>query len=275
MRIIVAKGSGFCFGVKRALELVEKALGEGKGPFYILGPLIHNPQVVERLSRGGLKVIDNLKGIKGGVFVIRSHGLPSATIELVKKKKLKIVDATCPYVKRAQERARELETKGYQLVIVGDRGHPEVESMASEKSLILQRPSQVEEMKPYKRIGIVAQTTQSLENFKEIVKRLRSKTKELKVHTTICSAVSRQQKSTRELARKADLMLIIGGRNSANTKRLFQISKGVTETYHIEKADEIDKRWLKDKEIIGISGGASTPEWLIGEVVSKVRAYGD
>lgn len=275
MRVIAAKGSGFCFGVKRALELVEKALGEGKGPFYILGPLIHNPQVVERLSRRGLKVIDNLKGTKGGVFIIRSHGLPSATIELAKRRGLKIINATCPYVKRAQERARELETKGYQLVIVGDRGHPEVESMASEKSLILQRPSQVEEMKPYKRIGIVAQTTQSLENFKEIVERLKKKTGELKVYATICSAVSRQQKSTRELARKADLMLIVGGRNSANTKRLFQISKGVTETYHIEKADEIDKRWLRNKEIIGISGGASTPEWLIEEVVSKVKAYGD
>ncbi len=275
MRVIIAKGSGFCFGVKRALAIVEEALGEERGPFYTLGPLIHNPQVVDRLSRRGLKVIDNLKGIKAGTLIIRSHGLPTATIEIAKKRGLKIVDATCPYVKRAQERARELEAKGYQLVIVGDRGHPEVESMASEKSIVLQRPSQVEKMESYSRIGVVAQTTQSLENFKEIVKRLRSKTKELKVHATICSAVSRQQRSTRELAKKVDLMLIIGGRNSANTKRLAQISKEFTETYHIERPFEIDLRWLKNREIVGISGGASTPEWLIDEVREKVKSYGN
>ncbi len=275
MRVIIAKGSGFCFGVKRALEIVEKALGKEKGPFYTLGPLIHNPQVVARLSRRGLKIIDNLKGIKEGTLIIRSHGLPSTTIELVKKRGLKIVDATCPYVKRAQERAGELEAKGYQLVIVGDRGHPEVESMASEKSIVLQRPSQVEKMGSYSRIGVVAQTTQALENFKEIVKRLRSKTKELKVHATICSAVSRQQRSTRELAKKVDLMLISGGKNSANTKRLAQISKGFTETYHIERPCEIDLRWLKDREMVGISGGASTPEWLIDKVREKVKSYGN
>ncbi len=275
MRVIVAKGSGFCFGVKRALGMVEKALREEKGPFYTLGPLIHNPQVVERLSRKGLGVINSLKGIKGGVFIIRSHGLPSATIELAKRRGLKIVNATCPYVKRAQERAKGLEARGYQLVIVGDRGHPEVKSMASEKSLILQRPSQVEKMKPYKRIGIVAQTTQSQQNFEGIVKRLKSKAKELKVYATICNAVSRQQRATRRLAEEADLMLIVGGRNSANTKRLFQISKGFTETYYIERPSEIDKRWLRNKKIVGISGGASTPKWLIDEVSRKVKAYGD
>lgn len=274
MRVIVARGSGFCFGVKRALEIVEKTLGKEKGPFYIVGPLIHNPQVVERLSRRGLKVINNLRGIKEGTFIIRSHGLPSATIELAKRKELKIIDTTCPYVKRAQERAKELGAKGYQLVIVGDRGHPEVKGL-SKKSIVLQKPSQVDKLGSYPRMGVVAQTTQSLENFKEIVRRLQKKTGELKVYTTICNAVSRQQKSTRELAGRADLMLIIGGRNSANTKRLFQISKGFTETHHIEKASEIDKRWLKNKKIIGISGGASTPEWLIDEVVSKVEAYDD
>lgn len=275
MRVIVAKGSGFCFGVKRALEIVEKTLEEEKGPFYILGPLIHNPQVVERLSQKGLKVINNLRGVKAGTFIIRSHGLPHATIELIRKRGLKIIDTTCPYVKRAQERAKDLEAKGYQLVIVGDRGHPEVESMASKQSIVLQRPSQVEEIKSYPRIGVVAQTTQSLENFKEIVQRLRDKTKELKVYTTICNAVSRQQRSTRELAREADLVFIIGGKKSANTKRLFQISKGFTETHHIEKAREIDPGWLSNKEIVGISAGASTPKWLIDEVVRKVADYGN
>ncbi len=255
--------------------MVEKALEAGEGPFYILGPLIHNPQVVERLAQKGLKVIDSLKGIKTGTFIIPSHGLPPSTIELARRKRLKVIDATCPYVKRAQERAQELEGKGYRLVIVGDWGHPEVESMASEKSIILQRPSQVERIGSYPRMGVVAQTTQSLESFQGIVKRLGKKTEELKVYTTICRAVSRQQKSTRELARRVELMLIVGGRNSANTKRLFQISKGFTETYHIEKASEIDKGWLGNKKIVGISAGASTPEWLIEEVVSKVKAYGD
>lgn len=275
MKVIVAKGAGFCFGVKRALEIVEKALGEEKGPFYTLGSLIHNPQVVERLSRRGLKVINSLQGIKEGILIIRSHGLPSATIKRAKKRRLEIVDVTCPYVKCAQERAEELRTKGYQLIIVGDRGHPEVKSMASKKSIILQRPSQIDKIGSYPRMGVVAQTTQSLENFKEIVQKLKKKTGELKVYTTICSAVSRQQRSTRELAKKADFMLIVGGKNSANTKRLFQISKGFTETHHIEKASEIDSNWLKDKQVIGISGGASTPEWLIEEVASKVKAYGD
>lgn len=275
MRVIVARGSGFCFGVKRALEIVGKALREEKGPFYTLGPLIHNPQVVERLSQKGLKVINNLRGIKGGTFIIRSHGLPDATIELAERRGLKIIDTTCPYVKRAQERAKDLEAKGYQLVIVGDRDHPEVESMASKKSTVLQKPSQVAEIKSYPRIGVVAQTTQSLENFKEIVQRLRGKTKQLMVYTTICNAVSRQQRSTRALARKADLVFIIGGKNSANTKRLFQTSKGFTGTHHIEKACEIDPGWLRNKEIVGISAGASTPKWLIDEVVRKVTDYGN
>jgi len=275
MRVVVAKGSGFCFGVKRALEIVEKALAKRNGPFYTLGPLIHNPQVVEGLSRRGLKVINHLEGIKKGTFVIRSHGLPTTTIELARERGLKIIDTTCPYVKRAQERAKDLEARGYQLVIVGDRGHPEVKSMASEKSIVLQRPSQVEKVRSYPRMGVVAQTTQSLENFKGIVKRLRSKAKELKVYATICNAVSRQQRSTRELAREADLMLVIGGRNSANTKRLFQISKGLTEAHHIEKASEIDKRWLKNKKIVGISAGASTPKWLTDEVARKVKGYGN
>jgi small subunit ribosomal protein S1 len=275
MRMIVARGAGFCFGVKRALEIVEKTLRKEKGPFYTLGPLIHNPQVVERLSQKGLKVINNLRGIKGGVFIIRSHGLPGATIELAKRRGLKIIDTTCPYVKRAQERAKDLEAKGYQLVIVGDRDHPEVKSMASKKSTVLQKPSQVVEIKSYPRIGVVAQTTQSLENFKEIVQRLRGKTKRLKVYTTICNAVSRQQRSTRELAREADLVFIIGGKNSANTKRLAQISKGFTETHHIEKAPEINPGWLRNKKIVGISAGASTPKWLIDEVVRKVADYGN
>ncbi|MBU4310078.1 4-hydroxy-3-methylbut-2-enyl diphosphate reductase [bacterium] len=271
MKVIVARGSGFCFGVKRALEIVEKALREERGPFYTLGPLIHNPQVVEKLSQKGLKIIDNLKGIKEGTFIIRSHGLPRATIELARKKGLRIIDATCPYVKRAQERARELEAGGYQLVIVGDRDHPEVKSMASEKSIILQRPSQVEKIESYPRMGVVAQTTQSLENFKGVVKRLGKKAEELKVCATICSAVSRQQRSTRKLAKQADLVLIIGGRNSANTKRLFQISKGFTETHHIERLSEIDPSWLKNKKMVGISAGASTPKWLINEVAREVK----
>ena len=273
MKVIVARGSGFCFGVKRALEIVEKALGEERGPFYTLGPLIHNPQVVERLSQKGFKIIENLKGVRKGTLIIRSHGLPRATIELARKRGLRIIDATCPYVKRAQERARELEARGYQLVIVGDRGHPEVKSMASEKSIILQRPSQVEKIESYPRMGVVAQTTQSLENFKGVVKRLGKKTEELKVCATICSAVSRQQRSTRELARKVDLMLIVGGRNSANTRRLFQISKGFTETHHIERTSEIDPSWLRNKKMVGISAGASTPKWLIDEVAREVRGY--
>jgi 4-hydroxy-3-methylbut-2-enyl diphosphate reductase len=271
MKMIVARGSGFCFGVKRALEIVEKALREERGPFYTLGPLIHNPQVVEKLSQEGLKIIDNLKGIKAGTLIIRSHGLPRAIIELARERGLRIIDATCPYVKRAQERARELEAGGYQLVIVGDRDHPEVKSMASEKSIILQRPSQVEKIESYPRMGVVAQTTQSLENFKGVVKRLGKKTEELKVCATICSAVSRQQHSTRELARKVDLVLIIGGRNSANTKRLFQISKGFTETHHIERSSEIDPSWLRNKKMVGISAGASTPKWLINEVARGVK----
>lgn len=275
MRVIVAKGLGFCFGVKRALEIVEETLAKGKGPFYTLGPLIHNSQVIEKLSQRGLGVINNLTKIKIGTLIIRSHGLPAATIELAKKKGLRIIDVTCPYVKRAQERARKLEANGYQLVIIGDRGHPEVKSMASEKSIILQRPSQVGGMRSYSKIGVVTQTTQSLENFKGVVKRLRSKTKKLKVYTTICNVVSRQQHSTRELAQEADLVLVVGGRNSANTKRLAQISKRFTETHHIERLSEIDPRWLRNKKIIGISGGASTPEWLIDKVVGEVKVYGD
>lgn len=276
MRLIVAKGSGFCFGVKRALEIVEKTLRKEKGPFYTLGPLIHNPQVVERLSRKGLKVIDNFKGIKRGIFVIRCHGLASEIIAWVKKKDLKIIDTTCPYVIQVKKKAKEIERKGKQLIIIGDRNHPEVKGMASKKSIILQNVKEAKALVPPKKeMGVVVQTTQSEENFKRIVEELKKKKKSLLIYNTICQATIVRQKETAKLAKKVNLMLIVGGRNSANTRRLAQMSKGLVKTYHIEEPSEIDKRWLRDKKVIGVSAGASTPEWLIDEVIRKVASYGD
>ncbi len=276
MKIYVAEQAGFCFGVKRAYNLAVKAAKEEKKSVYTLGPLIHNPQVVERLKNSGVEVLEDPQNAMKGTMIIRSHGAPPHVFEKAKKLGIDLIDATCPFVKKAQKCAQALEREGYEVLLVGDKEHPEVKSIVGH----LKQPAMVvgaaEELSGWKiprRVGIIAQTTQSVANFNKIVGIILEKAHEIKIFNTICNSTINRIESARILAQKVDVMLIVGGKNSANTTRLAQVVKEVLpQSYHVEVPEEIDPRWLEGKERVGISAGASTPDWIISAVITHLQS---
>lgn len=267
MQIRVGGYSGFCFGVRRAINIADVTLKELKtsGNIYSLGPIIHNPQVVEELFKKGLQVVSNIKEIKNGTVIISSHGAPWDVIKYIKKKKIKIIDATCPFVKKAQKIVRDLKSQGYDVFIIGDNKHPEVKAL---KSLTAKHRNTG-------RIGIVSQTTQNKDNYlKEILNILKGNFSEARIFNTICSDTSRRQALTKGLLKKCDLMIIIGGKNSANTRRLWQICKesGV-ESLHIETESELREQYFTGKKCVGIVSGASTPDSMVKKTVNRIKSF--
>ena len=276
MEIELAPHSGFCFGVKRAVKCALQVAREQKKSVYCLGPLIHNPQVVNKLKQEGVRTINDLSQIERGTVIIRSHGVHPDLVKEARQKGLKVVDATCPFVRKAQQIARSLKNEGYGVVVVGEKEHPEVKAIighADDDALVIEVPEGVNLLQPHRRIiGVLSQTTQSKENFKKIIANLIGKIDEMKVFNTICESVRKRQEATFNLAGRVELMLVIGGYNSGNTRRLAQICKETgTETHHVEIADEIDLSWLKGKTRIGVSAGASTPDWIIEGVMERLR----
>jgi (E)-4-hydroxy-3-methyl-but-2-enyl pyrophosphate reductase len=275
MEVVLADKAGFCFGVKRAINTAFKAAA--KGNVYCLGPLIHNPQEVERLLRAGVRTVEDFAILKAGDhLIIRSHGVPPRVIEQARDQGLEIIDLTCPFVGKAQRYAELLHQEGYQVVVVGEKRHPEVQSIlgyAGDNAVVIESVADVNSMKFGTRLGIVAQTTQSYGNFSEIVLRLLRLSKELKVFNTICSSTKERQDSARVLAGQVDLMLVVGGRNSANTSRLVSVCAGEGKpTYHIEVADEIRPEWLEGAARVGVTAGASTPDWVLEDVLKKLKS---
>jgi 4-hydroxy-3-methylbut-2-enyl diphosphate reductase len=276
MEILVAKSAGFCFGVKRAINLAFST-AKKKGKVSSLGPIIHNPQVVERLKLSGVQVKESLEEIEGGTVILRSHGVSPEVKKKVKSRGLEIVDATCPFVMRSQEFVRRLAEEGYFILIVGDRRHPEVQGImgqAKRRVLVIDSPEGLKGLKRKKRIGVVTQTTQTLANLREIVYHVLEKTQEVRVLNSICSATAQRQLESRELAEKVDCMLVVGGYNSSNTNKLAEICQRVNpHTHHIEEAGELSPSWFKGAKSVGLTGGASTPSWLINQVIKKVREF--
>ena len=275
LKVYTADKAGFCFGVKRALNFALKTANDKElQPVYTLGPIIHNPQVVKRLEENGVIAINNINEIDKGTIIIRSHGVSPDILKKASKKGLHIVDTTCPFVKRAQENACLLVKEGYQTFIYGDHNHPEVIGIygaTDKKAIIINEISELAQYKLSNKLGFVAQTTKSPSSYRKIIASIINKTLELKVFNTICNTTDNRQKSAAALAKRVDLMLVIGGYNSANTRRLAEICKhNGTPTYHIETAGDINKQWYKGKETIGISAGASTPEWVIKEVIEAM-----
>jgi len=280
MKIRLAEYSGFCFGVKRSIKLAEDTLKSAKGKkVYSLGPLIHNFQEMQRLEKKGLTIVKELRQIpRGALFVVRSHGLAPSILERVRKKRLKIVDTTCPNVKKAQELASLLSRKGYRVIIIGDQQHPEVKSLkgfAHGKAVVVENEAEAGRLrfKEREKVGLLAQTTQAKEFFHRVVLLVSQKQfSELRIFNTICNEVSLRQDAALRLCGCADLMIVVGGRMSANTKRLASISRvaGI-ETHHIEKPSQLKRSWLKGVGCVGLIGGASTPEWLIKETVNKLK----
>ncbi len=278
MKVTIAKHAGFCFGVKRALELVEhtRASSPAGKEVATLGDVIHNPQVVEQLRQAGVRVVERPAEMTRGILVISCHGVGPGTREEAENAGLEVVDATCPFVQRAQKLVSLLAAEEYDIVIFGDRGHREViglQSYAEGKARIVQTTEETEQLPFSRKLGVVVQTTQEMGRYQELLARLAGKCQELRAFNTICGATRQRQQAALELARKVDLMLVVGGRNSANTRRLAEVcaSTGV-EVKHIETAAEVSPEWLQGRKNIGITAGASTPQWVIAEVAEKLRA---
>jgi 4-hydroxy-3-methylbut-2-enyl diphosphate reductase len=276
VRVAVAPGAGFCFGVKRALKIAFDAARRGDGAVVTLGPIIHNPQVVAKLEEEGLAVVQNLSDAPAGAtLVVRSHGLGRAVLDEAAVRGLRIVDATCPFVKQAQDRARDLERDGYQVVVVGEERHPEVLSITGsleEAASVVDGPGGLEDLPQAPRVGVVCQTTQPLEHLKAVIDRLLESTGEVKVFNTICRATSERQRNALDLSARVDVMVVVGGKDSANTRRLWELCRETgRDAYHIETADELEPSWFEGKEEVGVTGGASTPQWIIDDVVRAIE----
>lgn len=277
MLVEVARHAGVCYGVERALKMAEEAASSGR-PVRTLGPLIHNPQAVQALREKGVEVAGCLYEVEDGILVIRSHGVDPAIVAEARERGLEVVDATCPFVTKAHEAAETLLRDGYTVVIVGEPDHPEVEGIlahAGRDATIVEEVDDLPEELPSRRVGVVVQTTQSLARLHGIVEALLPRTQEVRVFNTICSATSRRQEAAQELARRVDVMLVVGGHNSGNTTRLAEISREVNpRTYHVETADELDPAWFADAAVVGVSAGASTPDEQMAGVIRAVEALG-
>lgn len=275
MKIHIADPTGLCFGVRRAISKLEEELLRSEAVFS-LGSPIHNPQETERLSKMGLIVVESVEEVPpGSVAFIRAHGVTPFQAEILRKKCSKIVDGTCPFVKTAQKRAKDLSSEGYFVVISGDRHHPEVRGImgyVEGEVAVISSDEDIPGNLKGRKCGILSQTTQKVGSFVALVSSFVKVSPEIKVYNTICKATLARQDSVCKLASKVDGMIILGGRNSANTKKLAEISMDVgVSTLWVEHAGEIDRGWLQNKEDIGIAAGGSTPEWLIKELIQKLN----
>ncbi len=277
MKIIAAEHRGFCYGVKRAVAMTQKCIGVD-GDIHTLGPIIHNPQVVKRFSDQGIEVVNNLSTVNDeSTVIIRSHGVGPAIYEQAQVKKLKVVDATCPHVKKAQQAAHELLQDGYTVVIVGEKHHPEVKSIlewSDNTGFVVETLEEAIALPVIPKLGVVVQTTFSGEVFQTIISVLETKCEDLKICRTICTATDLRQKSALDMAAKVDVMLVVGGKNSANTSRLAELCHNAgSRVYHIETAEELMIENFSGVETVGITAGASTPDWLIEEVYQKMQEF--
>jgi 4-hydroxy-3-methylbut-2-enyl diphosphate reductase len=276
MEIIIAKNSGLCYGVRRALKIARETRQKKSGKVRTLGDLIHNPQVITDLKKQGIQSVTNQDELDEGWVIIRSHGVSPDTYSLLEKKNIQIVDATCPIVKKIQKLVEMLATQKEEIIIVGNKEHPEIKGLigfSKGKGIIIENETQVKRLPRKRKRAVLAQSTQDLYLLEKIVAALIEKTEELKIYNTICHSTQTRQKSTSELASYVDTLFIVGGKNSSNTNKLFQISKRIlSNTYFIESAAQINFEMLKGSKKIGLSGGASTPPEAIQEAVNKIKS---
>lgn len=281
MRIYTAKNAGFCFGVKRAMDMAYKCAGaRDKGGIYSLHEIIHNPQEVKRLEEAGAKHVENIKDVKkGSTVIISTHGITPAEEKALAVKKTRALDTTCPYVKKIHGIAGKLAAEGYDVVVFGDREHLEVKGImgyAGKNGKVITGKKDAAKLITGRKTGIVSQTTKNEEEYLEIIGIItgnvfKVRQAEVRAFHTICDATRQRQDETVKLAKKTDVMIIIGGKNSANTKRLYELSRRVLKnTHHVESADELKKAWFRDCMSAGVSGGASTPDGAIEAVVKRI-----
>ncbi len=278
MKIIVGKHMGFCGGVRRAVDIAQKTAGSAGGPVTTWGPLIHNPQVVRRLEEAGVGVAEREGDLAGEAFVVSAYGVAHAVLDAASAKGMKIVDATCPVVIRAHALAEKLAAEGYQVICVGDHGHPEMvtlKEMLGDRVTVVHTREEAAQVKVSGKLGVLSQTTQSQENFRQIVGDLTLRVRELKVLNTLCPAITVRQEETDVMIEEVDALLVIGGHGSSNTTRLAEIgrARGVP-THHVETAEEISPAWFAGVETVGVVSGASTPDWIIKDVLLRLQEIG-
>lgn len=273
MKIKLAENYGFCFGVKRAIKIAEENAGAST-----FGPLIHNSKEIERLNSDfKVSLVEDISTFKpGDKAVIRTHGIPKDELSALKEKKVDVIDATCPYVTKPQQICEEMSKEGYDIVIFGDVNHPEIKGVMSYSQTGATVVESVEELegKVFKeKIAVVAQTTRKVEEFMQVCNYLMRTHKEVRVFNTICNATFDNQDAIRKLSKESDVMIVIGGKNSSNTKQLHSISKEeCPDSYLVEGPDDLEASWFAGKENCGVSAGASTPDWIITQVTDTIKA---
>ncbi len=271
MKVKLAKNYGFCFGVKRAIEIAEQQKNSAT-----MGPLIHNQKEISRLKNNfNVDLYENISDVKkNDTVIIRTHGITKDDLQTLKKHDAKVINATCPFVTTPQQIVKNMSKENYSVIIFGDAQHPEVKGVKSygEDVHVVKSIDELKDLDlKYDKIATVAQTTKQKDQYSEIVNALMIRYKEVRVFNTICDATFENQAAAQELSKEVDIMIVIGGKNSSNTKQLFYICEANTTTYHIEDEKELEKSWFKDKKLCGITAGASTPDWIIKNVSKAIE----
>lgn len=272
MKIELAESYGFCFGVKRAIKIAEENQNSAT-----YGPLIHNANEIDRLKRDfNVALSENLNSFHSGdTAVIRTHGIPKDELATLNERRVNVVDATCPYVTKPQQICEEMSAQGYDIVIFGDASHPEikgVKSYATGNAYVVNGPDELDTIPLREKVAVVAQTTRRIEDYQQIVAKLMTSHKEVRVFNTICNATFDNQDAVLKIAKEADVMIVIGGKNSSNTKQLHAIALSqCPDSYHIESEVDLKSEWFTNKEFCGISAGASTPDWIIQAVIERIK----
>lgn len=273
MKVFVANTCGFCRGVQTAIRMAEQTLAEGKD-VYSLGEVIHNKDVVQRLASAGLKTVDSVDKIPSGTVLIRSHGATLEQLRQINEKGLEVVDATCVLVKKVQKLVKKLCEEGYKALIIGDKGHPEVQAIvgSADDVAVVGDESDIAKLPENSKLGVVCQTTQSPEHFAQIVAEIvKASFSELKIVDTLCKEAKKRQACAVELCKRVDVMFVLGGLNSANTKKLAELcKKHNNRTFLLQNWKELDKSMLFDNNVAGVTAGASTPKMVIDEFVEKL-----
>lgn len=278
MEVRIAENAGFCFGVKRAMNMAWDELeNKTSDNVYSLGPLIHNKQAVDKYKEKGLMEMDSLDKIPSdSKLIIRSHGVGKKIYTESESKNMDIVDTTCPFVKKIHDIVNEFSNKGYKIIIVGNSTHPEIigiNGWCDNEAIIINREEEIDNItfNDNDLYCVVSQTTANLESFDKIVSKLKSKIKDLTVNNTICFATKERQLSATDLAKEVDCMIVIGGKHSSNTQKLVNICKNIVPTFSIETKGELEKSKLEKFKVAGVTAGASTPDWIIEEVIEYLK----
>ena len=273
MRVVVAKSAGYCFGVRDAVDLAYKT-AEEYDEVYMLGDIVHNENVVNDLSKAGAKVVDSLDKVPDDKpILLRAHGSKTSVWDDAKSRNLNIIDATCPLVHKIHQDVKDLYEDGRKIIVIGDHGHDEVIAIADQvpRTIVVSSVKEAEQINRIRKAGVVTQSTQAIENVQDIIKILMTKIFDLRFVNTICFPTKRNQEQIKQLAKENDAMVIIGSFTSANSKRLTMLSKEInSRTYQVTGVADIEISWFENCESVGISAGASTPDYLIEEVKNKL-----